>query len=101
LTHALLEHVARDVAFIAGELVAISVRETQAPLEFDVCVGWNNVTVRIRDLGGGRLARSRPNGVGTNRSLQLVQCVSQSWGVCVTADGREMWAVIALRPRSD
>lgn len=99
--YALLEHVVRDVEFIAGELVAISVRQTRAPLDFDVRVGGNSVTVRIRDLGGGRFARSRPDGVGTNRSLQLVQCVSQSSGVCVTADGREMWAVIPLGPRSE
>jgi hypothetical protein len=84
----------RDVAFIAGELVAISVRQVRAPLDLDICIEQTSITIRVHDLGAGPFARSRPNGVGTTRSMQLVQCVAQSWGVSVINDGRQMWAVL-------
>lgn len=99
--HDLLDRVVRDAAFVAGELVAISVRQVHAPLILDITVEQDNVRIRIRDLGGGQFARSRPDVVGTDRSLQLVQCVAESWGVSETADGREMWAAVARRPRAD
>ena len=100
-THDLAEHIVRDVAFVAGELVAISVRQVHGPLDLEVVVREDAVMVRVHDLGAGRSARSRPDGVGTTRSMQLIRCVAQSWGVSEDADRREMWAAIARRPRSE
>lgn len=100
-THQLPEHVVRDAAFVAGELVALSVRQLRAPLDFDISVGPDDVTVRIRDLGATWFGRSRPDDVGTGRALQLVACVSQLWGVSITPAGRQMWASIALHTRSE
>lgn len=93
--------VVRDIAFIAGELVAISVRQVHAPLDLVICIGQTNATIQVHDLGAGKNARSRPNGVGTNRSLRLVQGVAQSLRVSITEDRREVWATVAFRARSE
>jgi|SRR5579859_6135786 len=92
----LTPEVVRDVVFIAGELVAISVRQVHAPLDLDIRIAQATVTVRVHDLGAGRFAQSTPNGVGTSQSLQLIRCVAQSWGVSVTEDGRELWASVVF-----
>jgi hypothetical protein len=100
LSHDLPDDLVRAIAFIAGELVAISVRQVRAPLELHVAFGHDAVMIRVRDLGTGKSAHSRPNTVGTSRGLQLIRCIAQSSGISFIEDRREMWATVALRTPS-
>jgi hypothetical protein len=86
----------RDVVFVAGELVAVSIRQVRAPLDLEISISQTTVTLRVRDPGAGLLARSRPDEAGTSRSLQLVQCLAQDWGVSAAEDGRQLWASLVF-----
>ncbi len=87
----------RSLAFIAGELVAMSVRQVRAPLDLGVTVEEDRVIVRVLNRSAHPPARDRA-GASSSRSLQLVECVADAWGDDDTEDGHVMWAAVG-RPR--
>ncbi|MDX1890786.1 hypothetical protein [Mycolicibacterium sp. 050158] len=88
------DDVVDDAAFVVGEFVVESIRQTHGELEVTVDVADSHITVRVRD---GRTGIHRPGDVvreAPARSSATVRRLATSWGCCRQPSGWEVWAVL-------
>ncbi len=88
----------RTLAFIAGELVAMSVRQVRSPLHLSVGVDEDRIIVRVLIRTVHRPVGAQADAVSAARGFQLVECVADSCGEFDTEYGHELWAAVG-RPR--
>jgi hypothetical protein len=87
----------RTLVFVAGELVAMSVRQVRAPLHLSVAVEEDRIVVRVLIRSARRPERVQADAVSASRGLQLVECVADACGDLETEYGYEMWATVGRR----
>jgi anti-sigma regulatory factor (Ser/Thr protein kinase) len=91
--------VAQDAAeVVASELVSNAVRHARSSCRLSVTIDAAGLHVGVRDYAPGHSARPRPVEVAQahGRGMHLVAVLATTWGVQEHADGKTVWALIAL-----
>ncbi|MFL6161082.1 MAG: hypothetical protein ACJ74U_02520 [Jatrophihabitantaceae bacterium] len=94
---ALPARVTDNAAFVAGELVLISVIQSRSVVALAVGLDGTDVILRLRDRSTTWPMR---RGLGSVDRGEVVHRLSRSWGFACDGYGREIWAVIGLDPAS-
>lgn len=91
-------HVGDVAALVASELVSNAVQHARSACQVSVSLGESGLRIGVRDYARSRAPRPRPVDVDRpgGRGLHLVAVLASSWGVRDHADGKTMWALIAL-----
>lgn len=86
----------QDAAMVATELVANAVDHARTTSTFTVGLDGTGLHVAVRDGRADRTPRPRPVDptAPRGRGLQMVDALTESWGVTVHADGKTVWAVL-------
>lgn len=87
-------------ARVAGQLVGLSVRQSDSSIGFEVALSHRGIEIRVHDDVTGSPDRHGPPGVSTHGNLELVHRSCQTWGVALSESGRILWAVVAVLPLS-
>ncbi|MGV9338086.1 ATP-binding protein [Streptomyces sp. NPDC003688] len=93
-----------DLVLIVSELVTNAVlhgktspgRQVAVTIELDS----GRIRVEVRDTGDGRpRKRSKGNPLATSgRGLEIVDVLSEAWGVTDQVVGKTVWAVLLIKP---
>lgn len=88
-----------SAAQVVGELVAMSVRETHAPVRVEVTISGHDVTIRVRDNDKVPSAQHprRQAPAAIERGWAVVCRLGSSWGNERSVDGRETWVSLHRR----
>jgi hypothetical protein len=91
---------ARDrLGLIASELVTNALEHAGEPVEVSLSLDQGYVHLRVRDGSHHQpVPRAVGNTDGRGRGLRLVEESATTWGVTDRADGKVVWAVLAVRP---
>lgn len=86
-----------DAEMVVSELVENAVRHSGSGCDVTVELGASTLTIGVTDHGASppRLLRPPPDRPG-GRGLLLVNTVSRRWGFQPTADGKLVWADLAI-----
>jgi hypothetical protein len=86
-----------EAAIVVGELVRLCLRHSRDAIDLAISISDAGVELRVRSVKTTQHAsHTRYVGVGTNRSIELVRRLSNSWGLEQTATERSLWAFLAV-----
>lgn len=86
-----------DIELVVSELVTNAVRAGSPAIHVAVAHENNRIVVRVRDEAPG-WPEQRDAGVSdpTGRGLALVSAICAAWGVRLAANGKIVWAELAV-----
>ena len=98
-----LERQAHAVALVVSELATNVVLHANTPFTVTLARRDSWLVLEVRDHVAGRVAVPPPSdGVELHgRGLEIVQALSQAWGVWPRRDGKSVWAAFNLDPQDE
>jgi hypothetical protein len=86
-----------DAAFIVGELVSESIRQSRREVEVVIELASTEITVRVRDAHASAPLLKDIADEAPARSSAAIRQLAASWGCCPYLAGWEIWAVMRAR----
>ncbi|HVM06273.1 MAG TPA: ATP-binding protein [Acidimicrobiales bacterium] len=99
LEAAALDGAVTSAALVVSELATNAVLHARTPFEVRLRVGAGAVRIEVRDGSTRRpTVRNFSDAASSGRGLQVVQQLSEEWGVEADADGsgKTVWALVAV-----
>lgn len=94
---ALGEGLTSDLRLLTGEVIANSVRHTQAACVVSVRRTGERLRVEVTDVDPSLVRPSQPDAMGENgRGLLLVDALANEWGSQPCAAGKKTWFELAV-----
>ncbi|WP_149374649.1 ATP-binding protein [Mycolicibacterium sp. P9-64] len=87
-----------DAAFVIGELVTESIRQSRRDVEVEGQLTGQQITVRVRNAKSSAPPIERQATNTPTRNSATVRHLAASWGCCRYQYGWEVWAVLRSRP---
>lgn len=88
-----------DLQLVVSELVTNAIRYGSGPIELTLTINPTSLRVAVADTNAEDLPASRTATMNefTGRGVPLIEAISSSWGVEEVADGKIVWAEIAIQ----
>jgi anti-sigma regulatory factor (Ser/Thr protein kinase) len=87
---------------MTSELATNSVRHACSDFELAILLSRDEIRVEVSDHGRGQpVPRSPTPRERSGRGLQIVQALSDAWGVSPSPSGKLVWFTLPLRTRAE
>jgi anti-sigma regulatory factor (Ser/Thr protein kinase) len=92
---------AEAAELMSSELATNSVRHARSDFELAILLSQEEIRVEVSDHGQGQpVPRSPTPREQSGRGLQIVQALSDAWGISPSSNGKLVWFTLPLRTRA-
>jgi anti-sigma regulatory factor (Ser/Thr protein kinase) len=90
--------IAEAAELMTSELATNSVRHAHSDFELAILISQDQIRVEVSDHGQGQpVPRSPTPQEQSGRGLQIVQALSDTWGISPSPNGKLVWFTLPLR----
>jgi anti-sigma regulatory factor (Ser/Thr protein kinase) len=96
------QEIAEAAELMTSELATNSVRHARSDFELAILLSPEEIRVEVSDNGQGQpVPRSPTPREQSGRGLQIVQELSDAWGISPSPSGKLVWFTLSLRTQSE